>query len=472
MRSSSLNTFSKISQGWLPGLNPHSLLESAHKETIQSVLLAALEAANPAWAIERTVRRIGNRLYIQDQVFDTHDLERIIIIAIGKASLPMTMAMANILGEQLSQAITLVKEGYSENHGIEKFEDCITVYEAGHPLPDERGVQASRQIEALLKDTTPNDLVICLISGGGSALLVTPVDGITLEEMQSLTEEMLECGATIFEINAVRKHLERLKGGRLAQIAAPARVISLVLSDVVGNPLNVIASGPTVADTSTYQEALQILGRYHLSGNIPVSIIRHLKKGIDGEVAETPKPGDALFERVSNFIIGSNRLACQAALNKASHYGLNTMLLTTYLQGEARQAGLFMAAIAREIDASRRPINRPACLVAGGETTVTITGDGLGGRNLEVALGAVNDLAGLRQVALVTLATDGGDGPTDAAGALVTGDSLRRASALGLTPKVFLAENDSYHFFEKLGDLLKPGPTQTNVNDLTFLFAF
>jgi glycerate 2-kinase len=249
-------------------------------------------------------------------------------------------------------------------------------------------------------------------------------------------------------------------------------VISLVLSDVVGNPLNVIASGPTVADTSTYQEALQILERYHLSGNIPVSIIRHLKKGIDGEVAETPKPGDALFERVSNFIIGSNRLACQAALNKASHYGLNTMLLTTYLQGEARQAGLFMAAIAREIDASRRPINRPACLVAGGETTVTITGDGLGGRNLEVALGAVNDLAGLRQVALVTLATDGGDGPTDAAGALVTGDSLRRASALGLTPKVFLAENDSYHFFEKLGDLLKPGPTQTNVNDLTFLFAF
>jgi glycerate 2-kinase len=302
--------------------------------------------------------------------------------------------------------------------------------------------------------------------------LTSPVEGVSLQEMQYLTESLLACGATIFEINILRKHLERLKGGRLAQIASPARVISLVLSDVVGNSMETIASGPTVPDSSTYLQALHVLEHYHLMDEVPASITRYLKKGAAGEIPETPKPGDELFERVSNFIIGGNRQACQSALDQAARHGLNTLLLTTYLQGEARQAGGFMAAIAREIDVSQKPIPRPACLVAGGETTVNIIGDGLGGRNLEVALGAVRDLSGLQEVVLLTLATDGGDGPTDAAGAVVTGETLGRAIELGLDPDETLKRNDSYHFFEALNDLLKPGPTHTNVNDLTFLFAF
>jgi hydroxypyruvate reductase len=449
-----------------------SLLGSPVQEKVIEILQEALQAANPALATQRAIRRDGNRLIIQDQIFDLQTVGRLFVIAIGKASLPMTQAIAGILGNRLERAIVLVKEGYYCAEYFENLQEQVSVYEAGHPIPDERGVQASLKILKLLEDTTSEDLVICLISGGGSALLTAPVEGITLQELQSMTEAMLECGATIFEINPVRKHLEKLKGGQLAQYAAPARVVSLILSDVVGNPLDVIASGPTVPDPSTYQEALQVLERYQLVTNLPASIITHLREGADGIHPETPKPGNPTFDYVSNLIIGSNRLACQAALAKARQLGFNSIILTTYLQGEARQAGKFIAAIAREIEAAQQPVARPACLIVGGETTVTIRGKGYGGRNLEVALGAVADLAGLNNVILITLATDGGDGPTDAAGAIVSSETLDRARKLGLDPTDYLARNDSYHFFEPLGDLLKPGPTQTNINDLTFLFVF
>jgi len=289
--------------------------------------------------------------------------------------------------------------------------------------------------------------------------------------MQALTRELLACGASINEINTLRKHLDQVKGGGLARMAQPAALATLVLSDVVGDPLDVIASGPTVPDPTTFADAYAILERYGIVERIPPPIVAHLCRGIAGAVAETPKAGDALFERVQNLIIGSNRQAAEGALEAAQAEGFNAMLLTTYLQGEAREVGRVLAALAREIAATGRPVSRPACVVAGGETTVTLRGDGMGGRNQELALATAADLAGLRDVLLVTLATDGGDGPTDAAGAVVTGATLDQARGLGLDPAAQLARNDAYPFFAALGDLLRPGPTQTNVNDLTFVFA-
>jgi hydroxypyruvate reductase len=248
-------------------------------------------------------------------------------------------------------------------------------------------------------------------------------------------------------------------------------MLSLILSDVVGSSLDVIASGPTIPDNSTFQEAHDILERYKLTDKIPVNVLERIRQGVLGQQPETPKPGEAIFANVHDAIVGSNRVAAEAALEQAVNEGYNVMLLTTYLQGEARQAGRLLSAIARQVADSGQPLPRPACILAGGETTVTLHGDGLGGRNQELALGAVVELAGLQDIALVTLATDGGDGPTDAAGAVVTEQTLARAEQAGLIPDEFLARNDAYHFFQRLGDLLKPGPTLTNVNDLVFIFA-
>ncbi|MBU0512973.1 MAG: DUF4147 domain-containing protein [Chloroflexi bacterium] len=379
----------------------------------------------------------------------------------------------------------------------------ISIFPASHPVPDERSVAGAQKIIDLLSTTTANDLVICLISGGGSALLTSPVAGISLTDLQSLTSALLACGATINEINTLRKHLSRVKGGQLARWIAPARSATLILSDVVGDPLDVVASGPTVPDSSTYADALAVVDKYNLGAQIPPAIMTHLQSGANGNIPETPKPGDPVFKRAENSIIGNNLQAAQAAIEQAKAEGFNTLLLTTSLQGEARAAGRMLAAVARQIAATGDPIPRPACIVAGGETTVTLSlphpqplsqgergvflplplgapfGDdkgrgegGLGGRNQELALAAVSELAGLPDVMLIALATDGDDGPTDAAGAVVTGETLARARELGLDPAEFLARNDSYHFFEPLGDLLKPGPTQTNVCDLTFIFAF
>jgi glycerate 2-kinase len=263
-----------------------------------------------------------------------------------------------------------------------------------------------------------------------------------------------------------------VKGGQLARRAAPAKVISLILSDVVGDSLEVIASGPTVPDGSTYAQALDILEKYNLKHKTAKPILDILSQGCAGEIPETPKPGDRLFQNVQNVIVGSNCIAAQAAKEQAQAEGFNTLLLTTYLQGEARQAGMFLGSILRQIVVTGEPLARPACVITGGETTVTLQGSGCGGRNQELALGAVSELRDLEDVALLSLATDGGDGPTDAAGAAATGQTMSRALAAGLSPADNLTRNDSYHFFKTLDDLFITGPTQTNVNDLQFLFAF
>jgi hydroxypyruvate reductase len=287
-----------------------------------------------------------------------------------------------------------------------------------------------------------------------------------------LTSALLRAGATIVEINAIRKHLDRLKGGKLARMAAPAQVISLILSDVVGNPLDAIASGPTVPDESTFADAWGLLERYDLLGRIPVSVQGVLQRGVRGELPENPSAGDALFERTQNVIVASNDLAAEAARQRAADMGLNTLLLSTYVEGEAREVAKVLAAVAKEIRASGRPLRRPACVIAGGETTVTLRGDGKGGRNQEMALAAAIAISGLNDVTIACLATDGTDGPTDASGALADGSTFTRARVLGMDPWAFLGQNNAYPFFSTLGDLLLTGPTQTNVNDLAFVFVW
>lgn len=456
---------------------PDTLKRSPHGEQVRRILEAALRAADPAMAVQRYLQRQGERLYVAGRTYDLSAFQRVLLVGVGKASVAMARAAAKIMGEHLSAGLVIVKEGYEsplwgepeEETGLE---EKVAILPAGHPIPDRRGLEAAQRLSNLLQEVGDEDLLLCLLSGGGSALLTWPVEGVSLDDLQALTALLLASGATIHEINCVRKHLERLKGGRLAQLAAPAHLVSLILSDVVGDPLEVIASGPTAPDSTTFDDAWAVLERYGLLDRAPQSVVHYLELGRHGKVLETPKPGEAFFERVQNVIIASNRQAAEAALHQAQAEGFQALLLTTYLQGEARQAGRFLAAVVRQIVAYGQPLSRPACLIAGGETTVTLQGDGLGGRNQELALGAVQDLEGLPEVALVTLATDGGDGPTDAAGAVVSGETLARARALGLGPEDFLKRNDSYHFFKALGDLLITGPTGTNVNDLALVLAF
>jgi glycerate 2-kinase (EC 2.7.1.-) len=446
-----------------------TLRELPHGAAVTRILAAAIAAVEPGAAVCRFLRREGETLVAGDVTYDLRAFDRVWIIGAGKAGAPMAVAAAGIVGERLTGGTVVVKEGHLTADHVAALQPQVELLEAGHPLPDARGVAAGERIAALLTQLGERDLVLALISGGGSALLTRPAPGISLDDMQKLTGVLLACGASINEINTLRRHLDTLKGGGLARLAAPATVITLVLSDVVGDPLDVIASGPTVADPTTFADALDVLERYNVLHQTPVAILRRLESGVRGEIAETPKPGDPALARVGNLIIGSNRLAAEAALAAAHREGFNALILTTFLQGEARVVGRVLAAIAREIADNNRPISRPACVIAGGETTVTLRGDGRGGRNQELALAAVADLAAAPGALLVALATDGGDGPTDAAGAVVSAATLQRARDLGLDVAAALARNDSYPFFDALGDLLRPGSTHTNVNDLALV---
>jgi hydroxypyruvate reductase len=313
--------------------------------------------------------------------------------------------------------------------------------------------------------------VICLISGGASALLPAPAPPITLEEKQQVTRLLLACGATIHEINAVRKHISEVKGGQLARLAYPARVLSLLLSDVIGDPLDVIGSGPTAPDASTFADALAVLDKYGLRERVPAPVRERLERGAAGEIPETPKADDPVFQRTQNLIVGNNRTAVDAAAKIARVFGFRPLVLSTMIEGETREVARVHAAIVREILASGRPARPPVCLISGGETTVTLRGNGLGGRNQEFVLAAAIELAGLPDVVVLSGGTDGTDGPTDAAGAIADGATLARAERIGLDARRMLAENDSYHFFEPLGDLIKTGPTNTNVMDLRLLLV-
>lgn len=434
---------------------------------LTQILAAALEAVDPAQAVRRALQRDGNTVLVAGRAYTLPESARVIVVGAGKAGAPMARAAYEALGDRIAGGLVVVKEGHTGDSGGRI--GPIVLLEAGHPVPDERGVAAASRLVSLLDGLGDDDLVLVLLSGGGSALLTLPAPGLSLADLQAMTEVLLRSGATIGEINTLRKHTTRLPGGQLARLAAPAQVASLIVSDVIGSPLDVIASGPTAPDSTRFADAWAIVERYDLECHLREAVVAHLKRGLAGEIPETPKPDEPLWERVSNHVVASNVTAAEAAIAAARSRGFHTLLLTTFLEGEAREVGRVAAALARELSLRGGPLPRPALIVAGGETTVTLRGDGLGGRNQELALGAVERMMGLPDALLIALATDGGDGPTDAAGAVVTGETLARARTLDLDPADFLRRNDAYHFFAALDDLLRPGPTLTNVNDLLFI---
>jgi hydroxypyruvate reductase len=435
-------------------------------EKITRILAAALAAVEPEAAVCQHLQRQGEQMTVGDRTYNLEDYQRIFLVAAGKAGIPMSRAAARLLGNRLTAGIAIVKDKPPSQLPIPHCQ----ILTGGHPLPTVDSIESTRQLAALLAGVTERDLVLILISGGASALMAQPT--VSLPNLQQLTAALLACGANINEINTLRKHLDRVKGGGLARLAQPASTVTLILSDVVGNSLDAIASGPTVPDSTTFQDAWAVLERYDLLNKVPQSAVNYIQAGVGGKFPETPKAGNPLFEKVQNQLVGSNRQAAEAALKVAREEGFNALLLTTYAQGEARGVGRLLAAVAREIVETGQPISPPACLILGGETTVTLCKNpGKGGRNQELALAAVGEMAGLSGAILVALATDGGDGPTDAAGAVVTGETAARAKKQQLDFEAALKNNDAYPFFAALDDLLKPGATETNVNDLAFLFV-
>jgi hydroxypyruvate reductase len=409
------------------------------------------------------VRREGNQLHVADRTYDLSQYDALYVIGMGKAGAAMAVAVENMLGDHLRGGHVIVKYG----HGGPVAH--VTLHEADHPIPDEAGVRATRTLLDFVAGRGPRALLICLISGGGSALSPAPVEGITLAEKQEVTRQLLACGATIHEINALRKHISQMKGGQLARLSSPATMITLVLSDVVGDSLDVIASGPTVPDPSTFADCLEILRKYRLFDTVPVAIRRHLEAGVSGAIPETPKPGDAVFSRTQTVIVGRNLQALEAASLQATTLGYRPLILSSAIEGETREVARVHAGIAKEILASGHPIAAPACILSGGETTVTLRGQGKGGRNQEFALALALDLKDIPGIAALSAGTDGTDGPTDAAGAFVDWTTCTRAEQHGLHPREALEDNDAYPFFERLGDLLITGPTQTNVMDVRII---
>jgi glycerate 2-kinase len=432
------------------------------RQVLDRILAAALAAVEPGRAVRNVVSLQNGLLHVGERSYRVADYRRALIVGAGKASAPMAAALENVLGDALP-----IEGSVTVRYGHAAPTRRVRIREAGHPMPDQAGVDATAEIVRLLKDASERDLVLCVISGGGSALLTLPAEGLSLDDLRQTTDALLRSGATITDFNIVRKHLDQVKGGGLARRAAPASLITLVLSDVVGNPLDAIASGPTVPDTSTWADARAVFDRFALWDQAPDVVAARMR----AELPDTPKPDDAVFTGSQTVVVGSNLLACQAAAAEATAGGFSSLVLTTFVEGEAREAGRVLAAFLREVDASAYPLARPCCLVAGGETTVTIRGKGKGGRNQELALSAAFALRGVPDILLASIGTDGNDGPTDAAGAWVDGSTLSRAAEVGLDAEQALRDNDSYTFFSALGQLVKTGPTNTNVNDLYVLLA-
>jgi len=429
------------------------------------ILDRAVTAVNPYTATGRAVKRTDGALQVGERTYPLPADARVVVVGAGKAGAPMARAIEEILGERLTTGLVTVKIGYTAP--LQR----IALREAGHPLPDAAGAAAAEEMLTLLSDLGPRDLVICLISGGGSALLPLPRPGLTLADTVRTTDVLLRSGATITEMNTVRKHLSQIAGGQLARAAAPARLVTLIVSDIVGSPVDAIASGPTVPDPTTFADALGILERYRLTGRVPSAVLDTLRRGSAGALPETPKPGDPVFQGALVMVVADNAAAARAALAEAGRLGFHPLLLSTYMEGEAREVGRALGGIARQVTATSEPVARPACIVAGGETTVTVTGDGRGGRNQELALAAAQALEGLPDVLLVSFATDGTDGPTDAAGAVADGKTLERARGKGMDPARHLAAHDAYPCLDAIGDLIRTGPTNTNVNDLMLILC-
>ena len=414
---------------------------------------AALAAADVGPIIRRAVHREGAFLTAGPLTVDLARVDRVLLLGAGKASAAMAAAVEDMAGDRVADGLVVVKDGYGRPLRTPR------TIEAGHPVPDARGQRGAAELLALAQGATERDLVIVALSGGASALLPAPAPPMSLDDKREVTRLLLAAGANIHELNAVRKHLSLIKGGQLARAAAPAAVLTLALSDVIGNALDVIGSGPTAPDPTRYADALEIVDRFGLRGRLPVSARQRLEAGVAGSVPETPKPGDRLFARVTNLVVGDNSLVIDAAARRAADLGYRVDVVTRELAGEARE-------VARQLVDRARRAPPPACLIAAGETTVTVTGRGRGGRCQEFTLAAALAVDGVPGLTVLAAGTDGTDGPTDAAGAIADGTSVRRATAGGLDPRACLGANDSHHLLSGLGDLIVSGPTATNLLDL------
>jgi hydroxypyruvate reductase len=425
-----------------------------------TLLAASLKAADPATLVKRALSLKNRRLLVGKAAYPLDKYERVVVVGGGKGAVPMASAVEQLLKDRIDGGLVVTR--YGHGGALSRIE----VVEAGHPIPDRTGVAAAQRVLELLKKSGERDLVIVLLSGGASALLPAPVEGVSLTDKQVVTALLLRAGATIQELNAVRKHLSHLKGGNMATAAAPATTLALVLSDVVGNDLSSIASGPTVPDPTTFHDAMAILHHYDLWDKIPQAIKDHLVQGSRSGSSETPKPNHPAFARVQNLIIGDVGVSLDAAAAQARRLGYHPFVLSSSLTGEAREVAKVFGAIIREIVATDRPIKRPVALLAGGETTVSVQGQGSGGRCQEFTLALAMEVAGLKKVTVFAFGTDGSDGATDAAGAVADGGTVERAHALGLQPQRFLDQNDSHTFFHTLAQTIQTGPTRTNVTDL------
>lgn len=436
-----------------------------HQDTLIHIFNSAIAAVDPYNTLINTAKVAQDLLQVAGTKYDLASFSRIVVIGAGKATASMALAIETLFGKRISTGLIVVKEGHTVPLSI------IEQVEAAHPVPNEAGRDGTRRILHLLDDCDAQTLVVCLLSGGASALLVSPANDITLQDKQATTRLLLNAGATINELNAVRKHLSQVKGGRLAKAASPAQLVTFILSDVIGDPLDVIASGPTAPDSSTFGDACSVIEKYVSRKALPASVVAHLQRGRTAQEPETIKPNAPCFATTQNVIIGSNRLALEAAKRYAAQLGYSTWIINDALQGEARDVARSIAQSVRK-ELSEMKTGEQRCLLYGGETTVTVRGNGKGGRNQEFALAFALAIEGLQGVSLLSAGTDGSDGPTDAAGAMVDGATAAQARSLGIDVQSHFDNNDSYNFFQRFDAAsnghshLKIGPTGTNVMDV------
>lgn len=435
------------------------------EQNLAGIFAAALAAVDPYNAVLKAVTVADKQLHVAGAKYDLASFQRIIVVGAGKATARMALALEALLGDRITAGLIVIKDGHTA--GLKFIEQV----EAAHPVPNQAGIEGAQRILDMVRDADETTLVICLLSGGASALLVAPAADVTLQDKQEATQLLLNAGASITELNAVRKHLSLVKGGRLAQAVGPARLVTLIVSDVIGNQLDAIGSGPTAPDDTTYAEAWGVIAKYGLQQKLPPRVADHLRCGMDGKVPETMKGNDPCLYRTQNVIVASIGQALDAAKAAAMELGYSTNILSDALQGEARVAAHFLAKAVRAVPDAMRNQKRH-CLLCGGETTVTVHGNGKGGRNQELALAFALEIEGWLGVSLLSAGTDGGDGPTDAAGAMVDGSTMAQARSLLIDPQVYLANNDSYAFFARLDAAsgahshFKTGPTGTNVMDI------
>jgi len=435
------------------------------KHALESIFRAGLSAVKTDQAIRNHVHARENILTIMDTRFDLNTFKRIVIAGAGKGCAPMAAALQDLLGHRIDTGLIVVKYG----HGLTL--DRIEVIEAAHPVPDENSLLAGKRILQLAESLSEQDLFICLLTGGASSLLVSPQSGVSLSDLQTLNARLLSCGADIHEMNALRKHVSCIKGGALTRAASPATVISLVVSDVVGDDLSTIASGPTTPDSSTYRDCADIIDKYNLGTSLPASVLKAINDGLNGHIPETPGGNDPAFSRTHNHIIANNEKAVHAAFLKATELGYHPHIFSTECTGESREVGQKLIAFAVDVQKTGSPAKKPTCIIAGGETTVSMTRSGKGGRNQELALSMALALKSHTGIYALAAGTDGSDGPTDAAGAFVFPDTCERGRAAGLDLSTHLRTHDAYPAFKTLDDLFITGPTLTNVMDIVVILV-